>query len=150
MAQNIEKVIHNLHFDRLFLDKIDAVEKARRIKSLHGNGLPFHYIAVFKTMLCMNESAMHIQNISDNYRAIFGRNILQSSLSRTLSYLADTLSLCKLVDKVYSQDRRFTWYKLTSAGKTFQKHLIGSTDVEQIHAPKLRNVINIKSGEKYG
>ena len=149
MVGNIEKVIHNLHFDRLFLDKISKVEDATREK-LHGNGLPFHYIAVFKTLLCMNESAMNIQNISENYRAIFGRIILQSSLSRTLSYLADTLGLCKLVDKVYAPDRRTTWYKLTAAGKTFQKHLIGSTDVEQIHAPKLRNVINIKSGEKYG
>ena len=28
MAQNIEKVIHNLHFDRLFLDRIDNVDRA--------------------------------------------------------------------------------------------------------------------------
>ena len=147
MALSIEKVIHNLHFDRLFLDKISKVEEQTR-KNLHGNGIPFHYIAVFKTLLCMNENAMNTRNISANYEKIFGRHILQSSLSRTLSYLSETLGLCKYVDSVYSPDRRFTWLKLSSVGKTFQKHLIGSTDVEQIHAREMRNVINIKQGVK--
>ena len=144
MALSIEKVIHNLHFDRLFLDKISKVEEVKR-KNLHGNGIPFHYIAVFKTLLCMNENAMNTKNISDNYEKIFGRHILQSSLSRTLSYLSDTLGLCKYIDNVYSPDRRFTWLKLSKSGKSFQKHLIGSTDVDQIHAREIRNVINIKT-----
>jgi len=144
MALSIEKVIHNLHFDRLFLDKISKVEEAQR-KNLHGNGIPFHYIAVFKTLLCMNENAMNTKNISDNYEKIFGRHILQSSLSRTLSYLSSTLGLCKYIDNMYSPDRRFTWLKLSKSGKSFQKHLIGSTDVEQIHAREIRNVINIKT-----
>ena len=144
MALSIEKVIHNLHFDRLFLDKISKVEELQR-KNLHGNGIPFHYIAVFKTLLCMNENAMNTKNISDNYEKIFGRHILQSSLSRTLNYLSSTLGLCKYIDNVYSPDRRFTWLKLSPSGKSFQKHLIGSTDVEQIHAREIRNVINIKT-----
>jgi len=143
MALSIDKVVHNLHFDRLFLDKISKVEEAQR-KNLHGNGIPFHYIAIFKTLLCMNENAMNTKNISDNYEKIFGRHILQSSLSRTLSYLSSTLGLCKYIDNVYSPDRRFTWLKLSSAGKTFQKHLIGTTDVTREHEPKMRNVINIK------
>tara|TARA_B100000795_G_scaffold254266_1_gene225015 strand:- start:40 stop:483 length:444 start_codon:yes stop_codon:yes gene_type:complete len=147
MALSIEKVIHNLHFDRLFLDKISAVEEAQR-KNLHGNGIPFHYIAVFKTLLCMNENAMNTRNISTNYEKIFGRHILQSSLSRTLSYLSETLNLCTYVDSQYSPDRRFTWLKLSTAGKKFQKHLIGSTDVDQVHAKEIRNVINIKQGVK--
>jgi len=142
MALSIEKVIHNLHFDRLFLEKITDVEKSHK-KNLHGNGIPFHYIAVFKTVLCMNESAMNTQNISDNYRRIFGRTILQSSLSRTLGYLADTLGLLKYIDNVYSPDKRFTWLKLSSAGKAFQKHLIGTTDVSKQYEPEIRNVINI-------
>ena len=142
MALSIEKVVHNLHFDRLFLEKISKVEEATR-KNLHGNGIPFHYIAVFKTVLCMNEKAMNTQNISDNYRKIFGRTILQSSLSRTLGYLADTLGLLKYIDNVYSPDKRFTWLKLSSSGKKFQKHLIGTTDVSKEYEPEIRNVINI-------
>ena len=142
MALSIEKVIHNLHFDRLFLDKISKVEEAEK-RNLHGNGIPFHYIAVFKTLLCMHEGAMNTTNIQKNYEKIFGRHILQSSLSRTLSYLSETLNLCSYIDNKYSHDKRFTWLKLSQAGKAFQKQLIGSTDVEQVHAKEIRNVINI-------
>ena len=141
MALSIEKVIHNLHFDRLFLDKISKIEEAEK-RNLHGNGIPFHYIAVFKTLLCMHEGAMNTNNIGKNYEKIFGRPILQSSLSRTLSYLSETLNLCMYVSNKWS-DKRFTWLKLSQAGKTFQKQLIGSTDVEQVHAKEIRNVINI-------
>ena len=62
MAVSIEKVIHNLHFDRLFLDKIEAVEKTSG-KKLHANGLPFHYLAVFKVLLCMPEEKMKVEII---------------------------------------------------------------------------------------
>ena len=141
MALSIEKVIHNLHFDRLFLDKISKIEEAEK-RNLHGNGIPFHYIAVFKTLLCMHEGAMNTNNIGKNYEKIFGRPILQSSLSRTLSYLSETLNLCMYVSNARS-DKRFTWLKLSQAGKAFQKQLIGSTDVEQVHAKEIRNVINI-------
>ena len=141
MAVSIEKVIHNLHFDRLFLDKIEAVENASG-KPLHGNGLPFHYIAVFKVLLCMREEQMKVENISDNYRKLFGRNINQSSLSRTLSYLNEQLGLVA-EKKNPHVDARFSWVKLTNSGKKFQKHLIGSTTVDQPYAPEMRKVINI-------
>ena len=142
MAVSIEKVIHNLHFDRLFLDKIEAAERTSGEK-MHANGIPFHYIAVFKVLLCMREEAMKVENISDNYRKLFGRNINQSSLSRTLSYLNKTLGL--VAEKKNSHvDARFSWVKLTPSGKKFQKHLIGSTTVEQSYAPEMRKVINIK------
>ena len=141
MAVSIEKVIHNLHFDRLFLDKIEAVEKTSG-KPLHGNGLPFHYLAVFKVLLCMREEQMKVEIISDNYRKLFGRNINQSSLSRTLSYLNEQLGLVA-EKKNPHVDARFSWVKLTNAGKKFQKHLIGSTTVDQPYAPEMRKVINI-------
>ena len=142
MALSIEKVIHNLHFDRLFLDRIEAEERASG-ERLHANGIPFHYIAVFKVLLCMREEAMNVENISDNYRKLFGRNINQSSLSRTLNYLNEKLGLVG-EKKNPHVDARFSWVKLTNAGKKFQKHLIGSTTVEQPYAPEMRKVINIK------
>ena len=141
MAVSIEKVIHNLHFDRLFLDKIEAVEKTSG-KPLHANGLPFHYVAVFKVLLCMREEQMKVEIISDNYRKLFGRNINQSSLSRTLNYLNEKLGLVA-EKKNPHVDARFSWVKLTNAGKKFQKHLIGSTTVDQPYAPEMRKVINI-------
>ena len=102
MALSIEKVIHNLHFDRLFLDRIDDVDRAtlrenekknKKTKLLHANGIPFHYIAVFKTLLCMREAEMTPDKIAKNFESLFGRHIKQSSLSRTLSYLKETLKL---------------------------------------------------------
>ena len=142
MAVSIEKVVHNLHFDRLFLDKIEAVERTKKEK-LHANGIPFHYIAVFKTLLCMREGDMTPENIAKNFEQLFGRHIKQSSLSRTLSYLRSTLKLIAKNDNAFADDR-FRYVKLTSAGKEFQKHLIGSTSVRQDYAPEIREVINIK------
>ena len=147
MAQSIEKVIHNLHFDRLFLDRIDNVDRANlkkddKTKLLHANGIPFHYIAVFKTLLCMREANMTPDEIAKNFERLFGRHIKQSSLSRTLSYLRDTLKLIAKNDNAFADDR-FRYVKLTAAGREFQQHLIGSTTVTQDYAPEMRQVINI-------
>ena len=144
MAQSIEKVIHNLHFDRLFLDRIEDAEKGTK-KRLHANGIPFHYIAVFKTLLCMREVDMSTELIAKNFEAIFGRHIKQSSLSRTLSYLKETLKLVAKNSNAFADDR-FKQVKLTAAGREFQKHLIGTTTVTQDYAPEMRQVINIGKG----
>ena len=144
MAQSIEKVIHNLHFDRLFLDRIEDAEKGTK-KRLHANGIPFHYIAVFKTLLCMREADMTHELIAKNFEAIFGRHIKQSSLSRTLSYLKETLKLVAKNSNAFADDR-FKFVKLTNAGREFQKHLIGTTTVTQEYAPEMRQVINIGKG----
>jgi len=151
MALSIEKVIHNLHFDRLFLDRIDAVDRAtlkenekknKKTKLLHADGIPFHYLAVFKTLLCMREADMTPETIAKNFEQLFGRHIKQSSLSRTLSYLKDTLKLVQKNKNAFA-DSRFRYIKLTSAGREFQKHLIGSTSTKQDYAPEMREVINI-------
>ena len=147
MAQSIEKVIHNLHFDRLFLDRIDNVDRANlkkddKTKLLHANGIPFHYIAVFKTLLCMREADMSTEMIAKNFEKLFGRHIKQSSLSRTLSYLKETLKLVQKNSNAFADDR-FKQVKLTAAGREFQKHLIGTTTVTQEYAPEMRQVINI-------
>ncbi len=142
MALSIEKVIHNLHFDRLFLDKIEAVERAKK-EILHANGLPYHYIAVFKTLLCMREVDMTPEQIAKNFEGLFGRHIKQSSLSRTLSYLRDTLKLIAKNDNAFADDR-FRYVKLTNAGKEFQKHLIGSTTVAQPYANEMRQIIKME------
>ena len=151
-----EKVLHNLQFDRLFLDKIKTVEEIRNKSKeykkqggdeeyvLHGNGVPFHYVCVFKVLLCMREEQMKTKNISENYRSIFGLGINQSSLSRTLSYLCNDLSLVEFVENVHTGDRRYTWCRLTREGKKFQKHLIGSTDVYQPNVSEFRQVVNIR------
>ena len=139
---SVEKVLHNLQFDRLFLDRIKDVEKNLRKKSLHGNGVPFQHICVFKVLLCMQPENMQTASISQNYRSIFGIPINQSSLSRILSYLAKTLGLVKYSDNPF--DARLTSVKLSTKGKEFQQHLIGSTRVYQPNVKEFRNIVNIK------
>ena len=152
MAVSIEKVIHNLHFDRLFLDKIEQAEqklppkRAGKKALLHANGIPFHYIAVFKTLLCMREADMRPEKVQHNFLQLFGHHINQSSLSRTLSYLRDTLNLIQKNDNAFANDR-FKFVRLTSAGKKFQKHLIGSTAVAQPYAAEMRQVINMEGAK---
>ena len=140
---SIEKVLHNLQFDRLFLDKIKAVEESKK-KKLHGNGVQFHYVSVFKVLLCMRDEQMNTNNISENYRSIFGLGINQSSLSRTLSYLCNELGLVEYVENLHTQDARFTWCRLSREGRKFQKHLIGSTEVTQPNVEEFRRVVNIR------
>ena len=151
MALSIEKIIHNLHFDRLFLDRIYSVERQQE-KTLHGNGMPFHYIAVFKLLLVLPENKMRQDDIGDYYKQVFGRRITQSSLSRTLAYLADTLGLLDYVSNAHKADARFTWLRLTALGKKFQQHLIGSTSIAKETDPKgfIRSVVSIMPTKKMG
>ena len=147
MAVSIEKVVHNLHFDRLFLDAIDEADREnlkenKNAKLLHANGIPFHYLAVFKTLLCMREVDMTPDKIAKNYEGLFGRHIKQSTLSRSLSYLKETLGVVRRKKSQFA-DKRLTQVTLTAAGREFQQHLIGSTSVTQEHAPELRQIINI-------
>ena len=140
---SIEKVLHNLQFDRLFLDRIKEREKNNR-KKLHGNGVPFQHMCVFKVLLCMQPENMSTDNISENYRSIFGIPINQSSLSRILSYLEEDLGLVTKTDNPFADDARKTFVKLSAKGKEFQKHLIGSTRVYQPNVAEIRNIVNIK------
>ena len=140
---SIEKVLHNLQFDRLFLDRIKEREKNNR-KKLHGNGVPFQHMCVFKVLLCMQPENMSTDNISENYRSIFGIPINQSSLSRILTYLEEDLGLVNKTDNPFADDARKTFVKLSAKGKEFQKHLIGSTRVYQPNVAEIRNIVNIK------
>ena len=140
---SIEKVLHNLQFDRLFLDRIKEREKNNR-KKLHGNGVPFQHICVFKVLLCMQPEQMDTYNISENYRSIFGIPLSQSPLSRILSYLDKELGLITKTDNPFGDDARKTFVKLSAKGKEFQKHLIGSTRVYQPNVAEIRNIVNIK------
>jgi hypothetical protein len=140
MAISIEKVIHNLHFDRLFLDRIAHAEHQTG-KQLHGNGVPFHYVSVFKILMVLPENKMEQHHISFYYREVFGRSITQSSLSRTLSYLKKDLGL--VMEKDNPIDARNKWVGLTALGKKFRQHLVGSTSVAKDVDPKgqIRNVV---------
>jgi len=138
--QSLEKVIHNFHFDRIFLDRIALIEHQKR-KQLHGNGVPFNYVTVFKIVLVLPADKLEQHHISYYYREIFGRSISQPSLSRALSYLKTELGL--ITDKENPVDARNKWVGLTPLGKKFQQHLVGSTSIAKEIDPKgsIRNVV---------
>jgi len=124
-----EAVINNLTFDREFLQRVRAVESARR-KTLHTNGVPQHYYLVFKLICTMKNEDMSMENISVKYRDVFGRGINASSLSRTLLYLSDkpdggTLGLLSYVDNPFvPNDTRFKGVRLNANGAKLQSILL--------------------------
>tara|TARA_S200002703_G_C3673868_1_gene206962 strand:+ start:190 stop:630 length:441 start_codon:yes stop_codon:yes gene_type:complete len=128
--RDVNSIISSLTFDREFLDKVKVVEKARR-KTLHTNGVPSHYLFVFKTICLLKNEEMNMENISVVYRDVFGRSINGSSLSRTLLYLSNkheggVLGLVEYTDHPFA-DSRYKGVKLTASGHRLQQILIGST-----------------------
>jgi len=126
---SIEAAVNNLAFDRAFLQKVKAVETANQ-KTLHTNGVPLHYVLVFKVIISMKDEDLSMENISVKYRDIFGRSINASSLSRTLLYLSDkadggTLGLISYVDNPFSSKSKNV--RLTKSGKLLQKVFLGTT-----------------------
>lgn len=127
-----EAVINNLTFDREFLQRVRAVESARR-KTLHTNGVPQHYYLVFKLICTMKNEDMSMENISVKYRDVFGRGINASSLSRTLLYLSDkpdggTLGLLSYVDNPFvPNDTRFKGVRLNANGAKLQSILLNKS-----------------------
>jgi hypothetical protein len=126
-----EAVVGNLTFDREFLAKVKYVENARR-KTLHTNGVPMHYMLVFKIICVLDEEDLSIENVSVKYRDIFGRGINGSSLSRTLLYLSEkpkggVLGLISYVDNPFTSDGRFKGVNLTAGGMRLKKILLGQS-----------------------
>ena len=123
-----EAVINNLTFDREWLQRIRAIETARR-KTLHTNGVPQHFYLVFKLICTMKNEDMSMENISVKFRDVFGRGINASSLSRTLLYLSDspngTLGLLSYVDNPFvPNDTRFKGVRLNANGVKLQSILL--------------------------
>lgn len=141
----IDKLVANLEFDRAFLDRVKAVEVATKT-TLHTNGLPAHYIFVFKVISCMKDEDMSLENISVKYREIFGRGINASSLTRTLQYLSDdhkrgVLGLISYTENPFTPtDSRFKGVQLTRLGRNLQKILLGTATISQV---KIKNQINV-------
>ena len=116
-------------------------EKANA-KLLHANGVPFHYISVFKIICLSRNEDFSTEKISNTYREIFGSGINQSSLSRTLKYLSKTLGVLDYVDNPHG-DVRLTWVKLTSEGKKLQKMFVGSTSEGIKYSAEVKSIIHM-------
>ena len=146
MNSKLEKAVHNFVFTHKFLEIVKKAEYRNKDKkknpASHGNGVPLQYMLVFQLLCLMQDKDMSTENIKENYHNIFGRGINTSSLSRTLTYLSETLNLVQYVDNPFG-DARYRWLGLTFAGKKLQEYLIGSTDIK---APVVFKNPTLKTG----
>ena len=99
MKDQYKKAVFSLMFTQHFLNYIKKVEQ-KKGKTLHTNGVPNHYIAVLQIILILKDNEMSTESISYHFNNILGKGINQSSLSRTLTYLHETLNLIKYTDKI--------------------------------------------------
>ena len=124
MNSKLEKAVHNFVFTHKFLEIVKKAEYRNKDKkknpASHGNGVPLQYMLVFQLLCLMQDKDMSTENIKENYHNIFGRGINTSSLSRTLTYLSETLNLVQYVDNPFG-DARYRWLGLTFAGKKLQE-----------------------------
>ena len=146
MDSKLEKAVHNFVFTHKFLEIVKKAEYRNKDKkknpASHGNGVPLQYMLVFQLLCLMQDKEMSTENIKENYHNMFGRGINTSSLSRTLTYLSETLNLVQYVDNPFG-DARYRWLGLTYIGKRLQEYLIGSTDIK---APIVFNNPTLKTG----
>ena len=133
-----KQVLTNLQFDRMFIDKVEHVKS--RKPTLYGNGVPYHYVLVFKILCLIRDTELSTNRIRDAFRDLFGGGINQSSLSRTLKSLAEDLRVISYVDNPHG-DVRLTWVRLTQEGKKLQKHFIGSTSVGTPYSAEVKQLI---------
>jgi len=133
-----KQVLNNLQFDRMFLDKVATVKT--RKPQLYWNGVPYHYVLVFKILCLIKDAELSTNRIRNAYRDLFGGGINQSSLSRTLKSLTEDLRIISYVENPHG-DVRLTWVRLTQEGKKLQKHFIGSTSVGTPYGAEVKQLI---------
>ena len=133
-----KQVLTNLQFDRMLLDKVATVKT--RKPQLYWNGVPYHYVLVFKILCLLRDTELSTTKIKTAFRDLFGGGINQSSLSRTLKSLAEDLKIISYVDNPHG-DVRLTWVRLTQEGKKLQKHFIGSTSVGTPYSAEVKQLI---------
>jgi len=118
--------VSNIQFDFAFND---AVKKAS--KSVSGeattfqNGIPNQTVLVFKTICCLPEEEINTRVISEWYFKLFGVAISTTSTVRNMSRLSD-YGFLDMVDNPHGKSHKYTWIKLTQAGRKLQKLFMGS------------------------
>jgi len=122
----------------MFLDKVATVKT--RKPQLYWNGVPYHYVLVFKILCLIKDAELSTNRIRSAYRDLFGGGINQSSLSRTLKSLTEDLRIISYVENPHG-DVRLTWVRLTQEGKKLQKHFIGSTSVGTPYGAEVKQLI---------
>ena len=121
------------------MDKIHKRELEKN-KILHANGVPMHYFKVFQLILITKEDKLSTKYISEIYHKIFGTHIMQSSLSRTLKYLAIELQLIEYVNNPFNS--KYTWVRLTQEGKKAQKIFVEGQDYSTLPSKVVERLLS--------
>ena len=132
------KTINSFQLTRWFIDRIQAVElKKNRI--LHSNGVPRHYYMVFKVLLVTKAEEMNTKMIAERYYKLYGWHIMQSSLSRTLKYLAEELELVKYVRNPFTS--KYTFVALTQEGKKARDVFVKGKDLDTLPSKVVERLV---------
>ena len=132
------KTINSFQLTRWFIDRIQAVElKKNRI--LHANGVPMHYFMVFKVLLVTKAEEMNTKMIAERYYKMYGWHIMQSSLSRTLKYLAEELELVKYVRNPFTS--KYTFVALTNEGKKAKDIFVKGKDLDTLPSKVVERLV---------
>lgn len=131
--------VNNFQLTRFFMDKISKRELEKN-KILHANGVPMHYFKVFQLILITSEDKLSTKYISEIYYKIFGTHIMQSSLSRTLKYLAIELQLIEYVNNPFNS--KYTWVRLTQEGKKAQKIFVEGQDYSTLPSKVVERLLS--------
>ena len=130
--------INSFQLTRWFIDRIQDVElKKNRI--LHSNGVPMHYYLVFKVLLVTKAEEMNTKMIAERYHKMYGWHIMQSSLSRTLKYLAEELELVKYVRNPFTS--KYTFVALTSEGKKAKDIFVKGKDLDTLPSKVVERLV---------
>ena len=74
----------------------------------------------------MGEDNLNTKSIALLFSQVYGVSIMQSSLSRSLKYLASQLKLVEYANNPFNE--KYTWVKLTNAGRKLKKIFLGETN----------------------
>lgn len=132
------KTVNTFQLTRWFIDRIQAVE-LKKNKILHANGVPMHYFMVFKVLLVTKADEMNTKMIAERYYKLYGWHIMQSSLSRTLKYLAEELELVKYVRNPFTS--KYTFVALTQESKKAQNIFVKGKDLDTLPSKVVERLV---------
>lgn len=74
----------------------------------------------------MGEDNLNTKSIGLLFAQVYGVSIMQSSLSRSLKYLANQLKVIDYANNPFNE--KYTWVKLTNAGRNLKKIFLAETN----------------------
>jgi len=119
--------VSNIQFDFPFNRAVDTAKKSILKSDVTNftNGIPNQTVLVFKTICCLPDEEINTRVIAEWYFKLFGVNISTTSTVRNMSRLSE-YGLLDVVDNPHGKSWKYTWIKLTTAGRKLQKLFMGS------------------------